>query len=194
MATATTRTVRRRATRYRPERARVGATLRRERGLLTQQQLADAAKLHRVTIARLEEGRQRPTAASVWKIAALRTDLRSRVALDERLGRAAGTRRSRWPPSQPDRSAAAGRAGGASPATRGLAWTARVACGCREGSHVMRPARTRVRARRAGLAVAAGSLLRSMVVCRLWVGADAAFGGDGGCCSCATRRSVVSLA
>ena len=37
--------------------------------MLTQQQLADAAKLHRVTIARLEEGRQRPTAASVWKIA-----------------------------------------------------------------------------------------------------------------------------
>jgi len=37
--------------------------------VLTQQQLADAAKLHRVTIARLEEGRQRPTAASVWKIA-----------------------------------------------------------------------------------------------------------------------------
>jgi transcriptional regulator with XRE-family HTH domain len=29
--------------------------------VLTQQQLADAAKLHRVTIARLEEGRQRPT-------------------------------------------------------------------------------------------------------------------------------------
>ena len=29
--------------------------------MLTQQQLADAAKLHRVTIARLEEGRQRPT-------------------------------------------------------------------------------------------------------------------------------------
>ena len=68
-----------------------GATLRRERGMWTQQQLADAAKLHRVTIAWLEEGRQRPTAASVWKIArALRTDLQSRVALDERLRRAAG--------------------------------------------------------------------------------------------------------
>jgi transcriptional regulator with XRE-family HTH domain len=68
-----------------------GATLRRERGHLTQQQLADAAKLDRKTIARLENGRRRPTAASIWAIArALRTDLRSRVALDERLRRCAG--------------------------------------------------------------------------------------------------------
>ena len=75
-ATATTRTprtVRRRATRYRPERAPLrgarDAAPGARRGVLTQQQLADAAKLHRVTIARLEEGRQRPTAASLWKIA-----------------------------------------------------------------------------------------------------------------------------
>ena len=67
-------------------RARFGSVLRTERGHLTQQQLADRAKLHRVTISRLEERRQRPTTASVWAIArALRGDLRSRVALDERL-------------------------------------------------------------------------------------------------------------
>ena len=64
--------------------------LRTERGHLTQQQLADRAKLHRVTISRLEEGRLRPTTASIWAIArALRGDLRSRVALDERLRAAA---------------------------------------------------------------------------------------------------------
>ena len=77
------RTVRRRATRYRPERAPLlagargaasRAAGRRARPVragsarpapgarrCSQQQLADAAKLHRVAIARLEEGRQRPT-------------------------------------------------------------------------------------------------------------------------------------
>jgi transcriptional regulator with XRE-family HTH domain len=78
------------------ERARLartfGATLRRERGVRTQQQLADAAKLDRKTMVRLENGQRRPTAASIWAIArALRSDLRSRVALDERLRRAAGS-------------------------------------------------------------------------------------------------------
>ena len=69
-----------------------GAVLRRERGMWTQQQLADAAKLDRKTIDRLENGRRRPTAASIRAIArALRSDLRSRVALDERLRRAAGS-------------------------------------------------------------------------------------------------------
>lgn len=72
--------------------ARFGPVLRSERGYRTQQQLADLAKLDRKTIDRLENGRLRPTAASIWKIArALRSDLRSRVALDERLRTAAGS-------------------------------------------------------------------------------------------------------
>ena len=72
--------------------ARFGPVLRTERGHLTQQQLGDRAKLHRVTISRLEEGRLRPTTASIWAIArALRSDLRSRVALDERRRAAAGS-------------------------------------------------------------------------------------------------------
>lgn len=66
--------------------------LRHARGHLTQQQLADAAGPDRKTIDRLENGRRRPTSASIWKIArALRSDLRSRVALDERLRAAAGS-------------------------------------------------------------------------------------------------------
>lgn len=72
--------------------ARFGPVLRSERGYRTQQQLADAAGLDRKTIDRLENGRLRPTAASIWKIArALRSDLRSRVVLDERLRTAAGS-------------------------------------------------------------------------------------------------------
>lgn len=73
--------------------ARFGSVLRLERGYLTQQQLADAAGFDRSTIVRLETGRRRPTTASIWKLAkALRPHgtLRDRVALDERLRRAAG--------------------------------------------------------------------------------------------------------
>jgi len=67
--------------------------LRVERGHVTQQMLADAAGLDRRTIDRLENGQRRPSTVSVWKIArALRPgdSLRDRVALDERLRRAAG--------------------------------------------------------------------------------------------------------
>ena len=70
---------------------------------------------------------------------------------------------------------------------------ASAACGCREPCHVMRPARTRVEGRRAGLVAAAGQS-------RAGGGVRPAGGlliGDrwgGECCSCATRRSVVSLA
>ncbi len=70
-----------------------GAVLRLERGHATQQMLADAAGLDWRTIARLENGARRPSTVSVWKIArALRPgdSLRDRVALDERLRRAAG--------------------------------------------------------------------------------------------------------
>ena len=70
-----------------------GAVLRVERGRTTQAQLADAAGLDRRTIDRLENGQRRPSTVSVWKIArALRPgdSLRDRVALDERLRRAAG--------------------------------------------------------------------------------------------------------
>ncbi len=70
-----------------------GAVLRVERGHVTQQMLADAAGLDRRTIDRLENGQRRPSTSSVWKIArALRPgdSLRDRVALDERLRRAAG--------------------------------------------------------------------------------------------------------
>ena len=83
----------------RPERMRLtsgfGAVLRVERGGagMTQQQLGDAAGLDRRTIDRLENGQRRPSTVSVWKIArALRPgdSLRDRVALDERLRRAAG--------------------------------------------------------------------------------------------------------
>lgn len=71
--------------------SRFGPVLRTERGSLTQQALADRAKLDRRTIVRLENGGQRPAAASVWKICrALRPDLRSRTALFERLRVAAG--------------------------------------------------------------------------------------------------------
>lgn len=72
-------------------RTRFGVVLRAERGHLTQQALADRAKLHKATIVRLENGGQRPAAASVWKICrALRGDLRSRTALFERLRVCAG--------------------------------------------------------------------------------------------------------
>jgi len=81
----------------RPERMRLtsgfGMVLRLERGHWTQQQLADAAGLDRRTIDRLENGQRRPSTSSVWRIArALRPgdSLRDRVALDERLRRAAG--------------------------------------------------------------------------------------------------------
>ena len=70
-----------------------GTVLRLERGHWTQQRLADAAGLDRRTIDRLENGQRRPSTVSVWKIArALRPgdSLRDRVALDERLRRAAG--------------------------------------------------------------------------------------------------------
>ena len=90
---------RRHAVPDRPERMRLtsgfGAVLRVERGGagMTQQQLGDAAGLDRRTIDRLENGQRRPSTSSVWKIArALRPgdSLRDRVALDERLRRAAG--------------------------------------------------------------------------------------------------------
>ena len=74
-------------------RSAFGMVLRLERGHWTQQQLADAAGLDRRTIDRLENGQRRPSTSSVWKIArALRPgdSLRDRVALDERLRRAAG--------------------------------------------------------------------------------------------------------
>ena len=74
-------------------RSTLGVVLRVERGHWTQQELADAAGLDRRTIDRLENGQRRPSTVSVWKIArALRPgdSLRDRVALDERLRRAAG--------------------------------------------------------------------------------------------------------
>ncbi len=81
----------------RPERMRLtsgfGAVLRVERGHVTQAQLADAAGLDRRTIDRLENGQRRPSTVSIWRIArALRPgdSMRDRVALDERLRRAAG--------------------------------------------------------------------------------------------------------
>jgi transcriptional regulator with XRE-family HTH domain len=70
-----------------------GMVLRLERGHFTQQQLADAAGLDRRTVDRLENGQRRPSTVSVWKIArALRPgdSQRDKVALDERLRRAAG--------------------------------------------------------------------------------------------------------
>jgi transcriptional regulator with XRE-family HTH domain len=98
--------------------ARFGTVLRHARGHLTQQQLADRAKLHRVTISRLEEGRLRPTTSSVWDIArVLRPDLRSRVALDERL------------PPRPGR-ACATMGGGRTGRGNGCGWS----CACRPGT------------------------------------------------------------
>jgi len=72
-----------------------GAVLRVERGGagMTQQQLGDAAGLDRRSVDRMESGQRRPSTVSVWRIArALRPHgtLRDRVALDERLRRAAG--------------------------------------------------------------------------------------------------------
>jgi len=75
-------------------RSTFGAVLRLERGHWTQQQLGDAAGLDRRTIDRLENGQRRPSTVSVWKIArALRPgdSQRDKVALDERLRRAAGS-------------------------------------------------------------------------------------------------------
>src|SRR6478735_249651 len=46
----------------------------------------------------------------------------------------------------------------------------------------MRPARTRGRVRRAGIAVAVGSPPRNVVECRLRAGVDTTVGGDGGRC------------
>jgi transcriptional regulator with XRE-family HTH domain len=74
-------------------RSTFGAVLRLERGHTTQQMLADAAGLDRRSIDRMENGQRRPSTVSVWRIArALRPgdSLRDRVALDERLRRAAG--------------------------------------------------------------------------------------------------------
>jgi len=89
---------RRHAVPDRAERVNLAATfgmlLRVERGHWTQQQLGDAAGLDRRTIDRLENGQRRPSTVSVWRIArALRPgdSLRDRVALDERLRRAAGS-------------------------------------------------------------------------------------------------------
>ena len=62
--------------------------------------------------------------------------------------------------------------------------------GCREHGHVMRPARTRVRGRRAGLGAAVGSLRRSMSEWHLRAGADPAFGAVGGCCSAGRTRAA----
>ena len=67
--------------------------LRLERGPWSQRELADAAGLDRRTIDRLENGQRRPSTSSIWKIArGLRPwdSVRDRVALDERLRRAAG--------------------------------------------------------------------------------------------------------
>jgi len=67
--------------------------LRLERGHFTQAQLADAVGLDRRSIDRLENGARRPSTVSIWRIArALRPgdSMRDRVALDERLRRAAG--------------------------------------------------------------------------------------------------------
>jgi transcriptional regulator with XRE-family HTH domain len=66
----------------------------RARAHLTQRELAEAAGLHVHTVELLEVGWRRPTSSSVWKLArALRPKgtLRDRVALDERLRRAAGS-------------------------------------------------------------------------------------------------------
>ena len=126
--------------------ARFGPVLRAERGHLTQQQLADAAGLDRKTVVRLETGRQRPTTASIWKLArALRGDLRSRVALDDRLRMAAGDSLrdyGRRPHTARERMRLALRL----EAGDGLV-------GARKSSHVMRPADTRGRARRGGRVV-----------------------------------------
>ena len=68
-----------------------GAALRLARGALTQRQLADRSGLNVKTIKRLENGRRRPTTASVRKIVhALREDVRGRIALEDRLRREAG--------------------------------------------------------------------------------------------------------
>ena len=56
-------------------------------------------------------------------------------------------------------------------------------CGCRELSHVMRPADTRVPGHRGGLVVAAERSLRGAGEWALRAGADAASGANGGCCS-----------
>ena len=74
-------------------RSTFGAVLRLERGHVTQQMLADAAGLDRRSVDRLENGARRPSTVSIWRIArALRPgdSMRDRVALDERLRRAAG--------------------------------------------------------------------------------------------------------
>jgi transcriptional regulator with XRE-family HTH domain len=81
------------------ERARLarsfGTVLVAERGAarLTQSKLAELAGLAACTVARLENGRQRPTIGSTWRLArALRPDgsYRTQVALDLRFQHAAG--------------------------------------------------------------------------------------------------------
>ena len=54
-------------------------------------------------------------------------------------------------------------------------------CGCREPGHLMRPARTRGRGRRAGLVGARGWPPRNVAGCRLRAGADPVIGAGGGC-------------
>jgi DNA-binding XRE family transcriptional regulator len=61
---------------------------------MTQQELADAAGIHRHTLDMVEHGWRRPTTVTTWRLArALRPrgTLRDRVALDERLRQAAGS-------------------------------------------------------------------------------------------------------
>jgi len=73
--------------------ATFGVVLRVERGHLTQQELADRAGLDRRTVDRLENGQRRPSTVSIWRLArALRPgdSMQDRVALEERLRRAAG--------------------------------------------------------------------------------------------------------
>jgi len=77
------------------ERARLaagfGTLLSIERGARTQFDFARVVGLSVSTIKALESGSRRPTTSSIWRIArAVRSGLRARVALDERLRRAAG--------------------------------------------------------------------------------------------------------
>jgi hypothetical protein len=74
--------------------ATFGSLLRSERGYRSVEDVAAAAGMNPTTIKRLEAGWRRPATSSVWKLArALRPKgtLRDRVALDERLRRAAGS-------------------------------------------------------------------------------------------------------
>ena len=61
------------------------------------------------------------------------------------------------------------------------AYLVRPGCGCREPGHLMRPAGTRGRGRRAGLVGARGWRPRIVAGCRLRAGADRVIGAVGGC-------------